>query len=99
MRSLGLDSNKELNSVKEIAGICVNIGQRLFNVKDSIDADKLADASLRLDSSCKEAYILKADIAIASKDINKGANFLEKALINGASPMDIKERMKGLGSL
>lgn len=99
MQSLGLDSNKELNSVKEIAGICVDIGQRLFNAKDSIDADKLADASLRLDSSCKEAYILKADVAIASKDLNKGANFLEKALINGASPMDIKERMKGLGSL
>ncbi len=96
MNNLGMDTNMVLETVEDIAGTCSDIARRLFESQDTFNAEKLVNCALKLDKKCAKAYLLAADIKIASGQREAGADWLEKALRAGTPTDEIKKRMQGL---
>ena len=93
MHKLGMDNDREIDSVQAIAGICAEVGRGLLP-HSRIHALKLAESSLRLDEASPEALLLVADIAIANGDTKGAIASLEKAILHGISREQVEARMK-----
>ena len=97
MIQLGMDHDREINSLYDLAEVCIGLAERLLDQKDYVLAKRLADSALRLDQTCTMAYLVRADISIESGNSTEGIAYLEEALSRGISPRLIIERMDKIG--
>ena len=97
MQSLGMDTDREIGSVSEIAELCAEVAKRLIEKNDKITGKKILEAALALDDCCTQAYLLSSDLESAEGGTPQALAYLEKALLNGASPEAVEARMKEMG--
>lgn len=96
MQELGMDTDREIGSISEMAGLCAETGSRLLEDGDAATARKLLDAALSLDEACAFVHLAFSDLEKAEGRISQALAHLEKALENGARPEEVEARVKGL---
>lgn len=94
MQSFGMNTDREIGGIPELAGLCANIGGHLLEEGDPVTGKKLLDAALQLDDQCNPAYLFYSDLEYADGRIPQAIENLEKALISGAAPDMVESRMK-----
>ncbi|MBN1635535.1 MAG: tetratricopeptide repeat protein [Deltaproteobacteria bacterium] len=94
MRSLGIETDREINSFREMAEICAEVGEALFAENDNVTAWKLAEAALRIDRTCSRAHLLGADLALASGNRKECVTQLQDELLNGASSQKAEQSVQ-----
>ncbi len=93
MEIFSMSTDLEIGSAEELAGLCVLIGQRLFEQDQSAAASAMAEASTTLDPRCWSARLLASDISRAEGKMAPALSLLQDALLSGAPPHEIETRM------
>jgi tetratricopeptide (TPR) repeat protein len=96
MLSLGMDTDREIGSVPEIADLCAQIGKGLFVEGSRPAARKLLDAALSLDGGCIPAHLALSDLENEENRIPQALSHLQLALDAGADAAEVDARVKVL---
>lgn len=95
MQSLGMDTDRDIDSVDQIAELMAQIGRRLLEGGDAGTARTLGEDALAL-GNVPAAAMLMADISLAQHNRPEAIAFLEKAARWGAPNEDIQQRIQRL---
>jgi lipopolysaccharide biosynthesis regulator YciM len=93
MHQSGMDPNREVQNIEDLANLCVDVGKAVLNRGNPSDAATLAEAAWMLDNNCWIAQLLVADIAYLENNIQRAISSLEIALCAGAPCMEVEQRM------
>lgn len=93
MKILGMSTDLEIESAEELALLCSQIGQRLFEQDQFAAASAMAEASTTLDPRCWSARLLASDISRAEGKITSALSLLKDALLSGAPSHEVETRM------
>jgi tetratricopeptide (TPR) repeat protein len=93
MSQSGMDHNREVKDIEDLACLCVDVGKAILNRGNPSDAATLAEAAWILDKKCWIAQLLSADIAYLENNIQSTISSLEMALHAGAPCMEVEQRM------
>jgi len=93
MHQSGMDPNREVQNIEDLANLCVDVGKSVLNRGNHSDAATLAEAAWMLDNNCWIAQLLVADIAYLENNIQRAISSLEIALCAGAPCMEVEQRM------
>lgn len=93
MYQSGMDPNREVQDIEDLAYLCVDVGKAVLNRGNPSDAATLAEAAWMLDNRCWIAQLLLADIAYLENNIQRTISSLEMALRAGAPCIEVEQRM------
>ena len=99
MYQSGMDPNREVQDIEDLAYLCVDVGKAILNRGNPSDAGKLAEAAWMLDNNCWIAQLLSADIAYFENNIQSTISSLEMALRAGAPSFEVEQRMSLIQNL
>jgi len=98
MNGLGMDTDRELATPAEIAGLCAEVGRGLQAEGQIPYAARLAEAALAIDPGVFDAHLLLFDISVAQGKRNNAIFHLEQAARSGAPPAMVEKRLALLES-
>jgi glycosyltransferase involved in cell wall biosynthesis len=93
MYQSGMDPNRVVQDIEDLAYLCVDVGKAILNRGNPSDAATLAEAAWMLDNNCWIAQLLSADIAYLENNIQSTISSLEMALRAGAPYLEVEQRM------
>lgn len=98
MHGLGMNTDRDIATPADIAGLCAEVGGRLYETDKSPLATRLGEAALSIDPGCAAAHLLLFDIFSADGRRAEAIPHLEQATRAGAPLAMLEERLAGLES-